>query len=191
MNRSAAVSALRHFAHEECASCPRPGVCIMLRSGACLLARGQRCGYFEDSVLPIAQRRLRLSRNPNPFKVMRDGKVTDLPGAKPIDDSRVVAACRVVHPEVRGTLIPESDDDGIAKRQCPDCGGPLGPRMRFCETCRRNRRRESARRLKAEKRGVVSAVNGERTPKTPVFSAKTSPENPPRSQETLFSITPG
>ena len=161
MNRSAAISALRHFAHEECANGPRPGQCIMLKSGVCLLARGRRCGYFEESVLPIATQRLRLSRNPNPFKVMRGGTMISLPGAKPIDDTRIVTAYRLVHRETRGTLIAEPDDDGIAKRRCPDCGAALGPRMRFCGACQVSRRRESARRQKAQKRGRLSAVNGE------------------------------
>jgi len=151
MNRSAAISALRHFAHEECANGPRPGACIMLKSGVCLLARGRRCGYFEESVLPIATQRLRLSRKPNPFKVMRGGKMISLPGAKPIDDTRIVTAYQRVHRETRGTLIAEPDDDGIAKRRCPDCDGALAARMRFCPECTKIRRRNSYRAQRAKK----------------------------------------
>ena len=147
MNRSAAISALRYFAHEECASCPRPGDCIMLKSGVCLLSQGQRCTYFEESVLPIAVRRLRKAR-----------------AQHPVDDGRILEAYRMLHRETCGTLIPESDDDGIAKHQCPDCGEALGPRMRFCPKCRTKRRRDSYRAQKAKKYGTLSTVKAENAP---------------------------
>lgn len=146
MNRSAAISALRHFSHEECANCPRPGACIMLKSGVCLLTKGRRCGYFERSVLPIATRGLRRAR-----------KLHGKP--RPIDDQRVVEAYRALHPEVRGRLIAESDDDGIAKRRCPDCDSVLARGQRVCPTCLAKRRLEakwSKKRPVAEQPAVES-----------------------------------
>ena len=128
MNQSRRRRILATFAHQECANMTHADECELLDRKPCRLLDGKRCQYFEGSVFPIATRRLRMMRHP------------------PIDDSRVVKAYRVAHPEVCGTAIaPEPDDEGHV-RTCPDCGTRLPPRKRVCAKCAEKRKRTAYRR---------------------------------------------
>jgi len=78
--------------------------------GACLVEAGQRCGYFEKAVLPIAGE---------------------------IGQQKIYAA----YESLTGA-------DPLARPQarlCPDCGAELKPRQRYCDDCKRKRRRQSYR----------------------------------------------
>ncbi len=78
--------------------------------GGCLAEAGQRCGYFEKAVLPIAGE---------------------------IGQQKIYAA----YESLTGA-------DPLARPQarlCPDCGAELKPRQRYCDDCKRKRRRQSYR----------------------------------------------
>jgi len=140
--KAARPTPLRRFVREECANYIS-GECFAQPCDECLVIEGKRCPYFEGSVFPIATRKIRLLRK----------------NAKH-DDRDIVKAYLRDHSELRGTLVPEPDDDGV--RSCPDCGSPLGPCMRYCQACRAKRRRQSDRRQKARTRGGCPTVNSEK-----------------------------
>jgi len=128
VNQSRRRRILATFAHQECANMTHADKCELRDRKPCVLLDGKRCQHFEGSVFPIAVRALRMMRHP------------------PIDDSRVVTAYRVAHPEVCGTAIaPEPDDEGHV-RTCPDCGTRLPPRKRICARCAEKRKRTAYRR---------------------------------------------
>jgi len=134
---------LPRFVREECPDYVAARGCWRLKGRECLVIEGERCREFETSIFPIAVRSLRLLRN-------KDKQ----------DDRRVVEAYLCDHAELRETLVPERDNNAV--RPCPDCGAPLAPRARFCETCRVARRRKSDRRQKARQRGGCPTVNPEK-----------------------------
>ncbi len=85
----------------------------------CKVGRGERCEYFERTVLPLADQ------------------------ASPADDPRLQAR----RAEARRAYRRKHDLDGAEEpgRRCPDCGGPLPKGKRLCEACRQRRRRVSYR----------------------------------------------
>ena len=89
--------------------------------GSCLLAERpiKPCEYFDVCVLPLADK---LSP-------------TNQPGLQ----ERRLAARAAYLSACMGEKL------GVKARACPDCGGLLGKRTRFCERCAKKRRRESAR----------------------------------------------
>jgi len=140
VNQSRRRRILATFAHQECANMTHADECELLDRKPCRLLDGKRCQYFEGSVFPIATRRLRMMRHP------------------PIDDSRVVKAYRVAHPEVCGTAIaPEPDDEGHV-RTCPDCGTRLPPRKRVCAKCAEKRRRVAYRQANQKRRQADNSL---------------------------------
>ncbi len=146
MNEARRRSVLLDFAHAECANHVHAGTCEVRERAPCRLGRAERCPYFEASVLPIALRKLRLQQDPKH-------------GGKPKDDSPVVDAYLREHPDLRGRRAGVSD---APARSCPDCGGPLPPGKRFCQTCRAIRRREADRRQKAKMRAPCPTVMAEK-----------------------------
>jgi hypothetical protein len=120
------------LAEAHCANWCKGGFCkgadVDLKTGrhfrwqragcSCLLAVGQRCPYFEESVLPMEKRSER-----------------DWPSFAMGDAFRKVA--RLYHEAFPETVAIQSEN-----RKCPDCGkGSVEPKKQFCAKCRIRRRR--------------------------------------------------
>jgi len=121
------------LAKAECANY-NGGCCVMRDTAAdpsCMIARGQRCGYFERCILPLAD-------DPSP---------TDDPK---LQARRIEARAAYLadHPVGRFT--------SHGRRLCPECGRPIGERRRICDICRRDHRREADRRQKRREREALS-----------------------------------
>src|SRR4029077_1529902 len=84
----------------------------------CLLACGQRCRYFETAVMP-----------------MKDWDLGDQGQFKEGIDRYMRMHLRKQMPD----LPPR-------QRKCPDCGNPIGFRMRYCADCADHRKAENNRR---------------------------------------------
>jgi hypothetical protein len=99
----------------------------------CILSAGERCRYFEECVLPMAE------------------YVNDAKKAKTY--SGVAFDYRRAHPEM----------GLAATRRCPECGkNAIGGGDRYCPECREQRRKmsnqKSQERVRTRKSGGVSAV---------------------------------
>ena len=91
----------------------------------CLLAGKLRpCRYFEKVVLPLAD-------CPSPK------------GEPDLQKQRLEA--RQKYLEARKMEIPE-----VENRLCPDCGGPLAKRRRYCQKCTQKRRLAAYRQRRAK-----------------------------------------
>jgi len=120
------------FAKDECANFNPDGSCLGVRpedlvdSGQrkqlgprdkCLLYdKTKRCLYFEEVILPLADK-------PAPV---------DEPGLQ-----LKRQAARLFYLETRNLIIPDESN----KRRC-DCGNPLEFGKRFCQECLTNRNKE-------------------------------------------------
>jgi hypothetical protein len=87
--------------------------------GKCWVLEGKSCPYFKDCVL-----------GPEDYPYPHLGFVKD-----PRFEKRV----RKQYKKIDHTVV-EADI-----RRCPDCGAALMPRQRYCERCRKWRRRETNR----------------------------------------------
>jgi hypothetical protein len=92
-----------------------------LDKDCCLVEQGKRCGYFEKVVLPTS---------------------VDL-GLK-----ELVYSLYQKH-------VGIAEDDPLINtaniRPCPDCGAELKPRQRYCDDCKRRRRRKSYRNSRSKR----------------------------------------
>jgi hypothetical protein len=101
----------------------------------CLLAEGKRCPYFEEIVVPM-----RISRETAQAKTRADKK------------DAVVQAYLTLH-----QLIPSETK---AKRMCLECRRvEVYGRERFCQKCRRRRKRASYRLSKRRSRLDVQKLD--------------------------------
>ena len=122
------------LAEQHCANWCRGGTCVGVgfdicaqrycritkEGGPCLLALGQRCPYFEKSVLPMETRGEK-----------------DWPTV--VQGAAFREAARIYH-----LTFPETVAVQPTTRKCPDCGKHrIGPRKRCCVECRIRRRRAS------------------------------------------------
>ena len=89
----------------------------------CALANDQRCDYFEECVMPMAE------------------MVSDPAKSKSYMDA--VAGYKLKH-----------HISGLSRR-CPECGGSLPTRKRFCAGCTVNHRRKSTRDAMNRIRGLA------------------------------------
>ena len=126
----------------------------------CLLAMGLPCDYFERCVLPLARKRreygpaeANYARKVNPLFV--PGKTGRLRLADALDaiEDDALRARLWRHP-----FIVYAAGTEPAERLCPDCQRPLPRRARYCEECRRKRRKQGYRASKRRKRDQVSTV---------------------------------
>ena len=95
------------------------GGCLF--ADACLVEQGNRCGYFEKAVLPIA------------YEL----------GLQNVYDAY----------EEQCGISGDGMLNRSSARVCPDCGGPIRPRQRYCDDCSRKRRRATYRRSRKKKVG--------------------------------------
>lgn len=94
----------------------------------CLLAGKLRpCPYFEKVVLPLADQAS--------------------PKSEP-DLQRQRLEARKKYLEARKVEVPET----LSLRTCPDCGGPLAKRQRYCSECSRKRQKQHDREYRRNKR---------------------------------------
>jgi hypothetical protein len=114
----------QQLARTECANW-QDGACAGIEEhhDKCLVADGEKCAYFEGSVLQL------------------DALSKDDRYRQQIIEARIAYNGRA---EARG-------------RPCPDCGTPMRPRQRYCDECRKKRRREAARDGMREKRRGVNS----------------------------------
>lgn len=109
---------------DECANLAG-GSCLASASGLCLVRSGQRCGYFESSVLGLAELRPEFAGAEREYwarKCRQKGALSD-------------------HPFVVNSA-PKARGSGP---QCADCGWPRGKGRRYCPACAQERQRGSAR----------------------------------------------
>jgi len=134
------------FAKRECANLRPDGSCLeILPEGLtntalpavpherCLLKQKplRRCRYFEKCVLPQADR-------PGP---------KDRPGLQLEKQEARRRYWQALGPDHAFHI-----ETPAAIRRCPDCGGPLAVRQRYCLKCSRRRRLESNRKAIKKKR---------------------------------------
>jgi hypothetical protein len=120
---------LRTFVVGECANAQAGDRCLSLEKSGCLVVRGRRCRYFEESVLPLLTR----CASARCLKLYPEA----------------LSAYQKLHRELDGMLVPE------ATRFCP-CGKPLKKRQRYCDACAKARRKAATRARVARHRGAVS-----------------------------------
>ena len=99
----------------------RPGlkqVRFLSEETACLVGCGQRCRYFETAVMPMKD----WDWKPGEGRAFREA----------------VNRYQRKHAGILG-LAPR-------QRKCPDCGTPIGSRLRYCESCRQERNTKNVRK---------------------------------------------
>lgn len=95
----------------------------------CLLAKaGQRCGYFETTVMPFAG-------------------TLGPPYAFQNTPQREMEYAEAVRLYRKSCKLPQA-----AERPCPLCGRPVEPRHQFCQICSERRRKEQNRRATQKRR---------------------------------------
>ena len=111
-----------------------PG-CANFRDGLCWdipcgVLNGKQCGYFEKSVLPTA------------VELGQQDRINDL------------------YRKQTGIVDRFAFEEKIGRptRSCPDCGGVVLPRMRYCETCKRKRRQTTYRQKRDNQRHLCATV---------------------------------
>jgi len=102
----------------------------------CLLAGKMRpCRYFEKVVLPLA----------------------DQPSPKQEPDlQRQRLEARQKYLAARKMEMPET----VSLRTCPDCGGPLAKRRRYCEKCTQKRRLAAYRQRRMKNKLAAPQLSG-------------------------------
>jgi len=130
----------KSLARAECANFQNDGTCIGVgfdrmcwpaacEGEPCVVGKpGERCGYFEVVVLPLAKR--------------ASLKAHEYPGAAR-DYYR---------------LIGRDAAPVLTLRKCPECGDPLPIRKRFCDRCRAARRRRSERESRRRREMAENGV---------------------------------
>ena len=88
----------------------------------CYVLEGQRCSWFEKAVLPTAK---------------QIGLLQHI----------VTAYSKKVG--LSGELDHLCTYENV--RVCPDCGGPLQPKQRYCDTCTMRRRKQTYRRSRSKR----------------------------------------
>jgi len=123
-----------HLAATQCSNYQKDGSCLGVSQSCfpssepqppfprCLLADGQRCQFFERSVLPLADR-------PSP---------KNEPGLQ----GRAAEAMNKYF-ELHDAGRPKQIG---GRRNCPRCGGLLDRGKRYCDPCRQLQRNESQKK---------------------------------------------
>jgi hypothetical protein len=97
------------------------GGCLL--ADGCSVTAGKRCRYFETSVLPAAE--------------------------------QIGLLQQVVEAYKRHVGLNNGELDGLMShesiRRCPECGGPLDPRQRYCDACKARRRSQTYRKSRSKR----------------------------------------
>ena len=141
-SKSARLSPFQ-FAKDDCANLRKDGICLWSDAQialprwfddsptpaelTCRVKAGERCGYFEKFVLPLA----------------------DQPGPKD-DPKRQLRRASARDAYWRQHQLQE-EVAHPAGRACPDCGAALAYRKRFCPICGARRRREAYRAARSRR----------------------------------------
>lgn len=117
------------MAKRECANLLPDGSCLGVRAedlgrhagpltplAACALAEKRPCDYFEKCVLPLAASKPEYVSAAQAYLLLTQAQATS------------------------GTLAAAS-----AMRACGACGQPVPKRRRFCDACKRTRRKDNTR----------------------------------------------
>lgn len=124
---------------------PKPGQPARAKPLArCLLASGERCGYFERAVLPLAER-----GNPKFLEAREAYYAKALRAAGLTPKAEMKARTIVRH---------SAGLDGLAAARLCQCGKPKAARKQFCEACKKLHRKASFRREKNRQRGTSYPV---------------------------------
>jgi hypothetical protein len=123
VQREQIIKSLMPLVRDECTNYIS-GECIVLggvlgKQMECLLYKGERCKYFETTVMPLGDPEYR-------YHILHHvEKYAD----------------RIN--EYKSVIL---NDDKFAGRTCKICGVPIGRRKKYCEKCRKSRRRNMSRK---------------------------------------------
>lgn len=124
--------AFYRLAQAECANYG-DGACLLLDK-PCLLAGGEPCSYFEESVLPLD---------------------SGLESAYRLELAATATGEELTRRQIRQAMESAAE---AYMRTCPRCGKAFpskSVRQRFCDTCKKAVRREQARHsMKKRRQGV-------------------------------------
>jgi len=108
---------------------------------SCLVKDGLRCKYFEMCVLPLGKH---CNKYAGAEREYFHTRTFPLVGLLPAEIRE--------HPFFQRPAAPAGKQ---SERECPDCGGPLPKRHRYCPECAERRRRQSYRASKRKLRSDV------------------------------------